>query len=116
MLKMHIKNTSFNAIKPPRFAQSILLLALLLAQLNSNLAVAENSSEWVYSVRPLDTMIHFDERHLINPDDWHILQTINRIKDPYHMPIGSKIRVPLHLVMQGSRNAEVVSNVGAAYI
>jgi hypothetical protein len=112
---MHINDTFLNAIKPPNLARLVLLLALLAPQLNS-LAVAETSPEWVYSVRPHDTLIHFGERHLINPSDWHILQKLNRIKDPYRMPIGSKIRVPLHLVKQGPANAEVVSALGEAYI
>ncbi|MES2579382.1 MAG: FecR domain-containing protein [Pseudomonadota bacterium] len=113
---MHINDTLLNTIKQSNFTRSILLLALLYPQLNGVLIAAETSPEWVYSVRPHDTLIHFGERHLINPNDWPILQKLNRIKDPYRMPIGSKIRVPLHLVKQGPANAEVVSTVGAAFI
>lgn len=114
--KMHINNTFLKAIKQPYFARLALLLALLTPPLNGAFAAAETSPEWVYSVRPHDTLIHFGERHLINPNDWHILQKLNRIKDPYRMPVGSKIRVPLHLVKQGPANAEVVLALGEAYI
>lgn len=116
MLNMHTNDTFFNAIKRPIFSTSVLLLALLTPQLNGVLAAEEPSVEWVYSVRPHDTLIHFGQRHLINPNDWHILQKINQIKDPYRMPIGSKVRVPLYLVKQGPTNAEVVLALGEAYI
>lgn len=114
--KMHIKIPFLNVVKQTHFTRSILLLTLLAPQLNGGIFAAETSPEWVYSVRPHDTLIHFGERHLINPNDWHILQKLNRIKDPYRMPIGSKIRVPLHLVKQGPANAEIVSSVGTAFI
>ncbi|WP_020168219.1 MULTISPECIES: FecR domain-containing protein [Methylotenera] len=92
-----------------------MLLALLTPQISA-IAATETSPEWIYSVRPQDTLIHFGKRHLINPDDWRILQKLNHIKDPYRMPVGSKIRVPLSLVKQGPASAEVILTSGVVYI
>ena len=75
-----------------------------------------SQSEWRYSVRPGDNLIHFGRKHLINPDDWRILQALNKIKNPYRMPIGQTLRVPLHLVKQLPAPAEVVLSSGKAGI
>ena len=112
---MQLNLALLNTIKPPIFALPALLLALFIPQISA-VAATETSPEWLYSVRPHDTLIHFGKRHLINPDDWRILQKLNRIKDPYRMPVGSKMRVPLRLVKQGPASAEVILASGAAYI
>ncbi|HEY0561918.1 MAG TPA: LysM peptidoglycan-binding domain-containing protein [Methylophilus sp.] len=89
---------------------------IMLAMLHQSLAVAESAPEWIYTVRPYDTLIQFANLHLINPDDWRKLQTLNQIKNPYRIPAGSKIRVPLDLVKQGPVNAQVDSIIGEAYL
>lgn len=75
-----------------------------------------NQAEWRYSVRPGDNLIHFARQHLINPDDWHFLQTHNKIKKPYRMQSGQIIRVPLHLVKQLPAPAQVLLSSGKAGI
>ena len=102
--------------KQHHVVQTILLLTLLSQPLHKPLSAAEASPEWLYSIRPGDTLIHFGQRHLINPDDWHTLQKINHIKNPYRMPVGSKMRVPLNLLKQGPTQAEVVLALGDVYM
>ncbi len=75
-----------------------------------------NQPEWRYSVRPGDNLIHFGQRYLINPDDWRVLQRLNKIRDPKHMPIGQVVRVPLDLVKQLPAPAEVALATGQAGI
>lgn len=99
----------------------LLSFALLLAlQLNQQTLAAElpnqNQPEWRYSVRPGDNLIHFAKRHLINPDDWRVLQKLNQIKNPYRMQLGQIVRVPLDLVKQLPAPAEVVLVSGQAGI
>ncbi len=94
----------------------IVLIVLLIPQLCLPSFAAEDKPEWLYRVRPGDTLIHFGNHHLINPDDWHILQKLNHIKNPYRMPIGSKMRVPLHLLKQIPAQAEVIFASGGAFI
>ena len=94
----------------PVNALKYLLLLIFLDSLQ--LAAAEVSTsaiqpEWRYSVRPGDNLIHFARQHLINPDDWHLLQKLNQIKNPYRMQMGQMLRVPLYLVKQLPAPAEV---------
>jgi hypothetical protein len=76
--------------------------------------VAAQEIAWRYTIKPGDTLIHFSRAHLINPDDWVKLQALNQIKDPYRMPIGSILRVPLSLLKQSPAKAEVIHIAGQA--
>jgi hypothetical protein len=94
----------------------LLLLNTLL--FNSVLFIAPSSAEetmWRYTVRPGDNLITLAERHLINADDWTELQRINRVQDPYRLPIGSVLRMPLALVKQAAANADVIFVSGQAH-
>lgn len=70
--------------------------------------------EWLYSVRPGDTLISFAKLHLNNPADWHALQSLNNIKNPKRMQLGQVVRVPLALVKQTPVPAEVIMVSGIA--
>lgn len=70
---------------------------------------------WRYTVRPGDNLITLGKRHLINADDWTVLQRINRVQDPYRLPIGSVLHMPLALVKQTAANAEVIFVSGQAH-
>ena len=102
--------------------QALLLAFVLLVDVKLCLAEAVKSTnypsqaEWRYSMRPGDNLIHFARQHLNNPDDWHILQKINKIKNPYRMQLGQTLRVPLHLVKLLIAPAEVVLSSGTAGI
>jgi hypothetical protein len=99
----------------------LLFFAFLTLLASVELSAAETSPsasqpEWRYSVRPGDNLIHFGRRHLINPDDWKVLQKLNQIKNPYRMQLGQILRVPLHLVKQTPAPAEVALTTGKAGI
>ena len=98
----------------------LLFFAFLALQLNQQAQAAKllNASEpeWRYSVRFGDNLIQFSERYLINPDDWRVLQTLNKIKNPQRMQLGQVLRVPLNLLKQLPAPAEVVLTSGQAGI
>ncbi len=71
---------------------------------------------WRYAVRPGDNLITLGKKHLINPDDWKTLQRINQIKNPYRIPVGKVLRVPIVLVKQVPASAEVVFSYGQVLI
>ena len=80
-------------------------------------AFAENMApEWRYSVRANDTLIQFAKRHLNNPADWRVLQTLNNIINPNRMQLGQVIKVPLSLVRQTPVPAELIFVSGIANI
>ena len=112
----------FNFIKPTfKTVKILLFFAFSVQQINHHTFAAEalfkeNEPEWRYSVRPGDNLIRFGKQHLINPDDWRVLQKLNHIKNPRHMQLGKILRVPLSLVKQLPAPAEIVLVSGQAGI
>ena len=100
----------------------LLFFAFLALQISQPLLVAAatnqaaSQAEWQYTVRPGDNLIQFANRHLINPDDWRVLQSLNQIKNPKRLQTGKQIRVPLVLLKQTPASAEVVLASGQAGI
>ena len=83
------------------------LLILLLAYLHFNVAFSEESEQWRYTTRKGDTLIYIAKRYLIDPADWRILQSLNKIKNPHFMLSGSIVRVPISLLKQSPAPAEI---------
>jgi hypothetical protein len=96
----------------------LLLPVFLMQQTTVTAAEVKQPSqpEWRYSVRPGDNLILFSKQHLINPDDWPVLQKLNQIKNPQRLRSGQILRVPLHLVKQLPAAAEVALTSGQAGI
>jgi len=69
---------------------------------------ADQEAMWRYTTRPGDNLISLGKAHLINPDNWKMLQQLNQVKDPFRMPIGKVLRIPLSLVKQGPASATVI--------
>lgn len=89
-----------------QFIQTIFAGIVIL--LSAMPVTAEQNAMWRYTVRPGDNLITIGKTHLINPDDWKEVQRLNHIKNPYRMPAGKVLRVPLGLVKQGPASAEVI--------
>ena len=69
---------------------------------------ADETGVWRYTVRPGDNLITLGKKHLLNPDDWKEVQRLNHIKDPFFMPAGKVLKVPLGLVKQRPASAKVI--------
>ena len=117
-----MKKSNFYFIKPSfKTVKFLLFFAFSAQQFNQHAfsaenAYKENEPEWRYSLRPGDNLIRFGKQHLINPDDWHVLQKLNNIKNPQQMQLGKVLRVPLSLVKQSPAPAEIVLASGQAGI
>lgn len=92
------------------------LAAIVLLTSFCQYSFAEEVVNWRYTVRPGDNLINFGKAHLINPDDWKVLQRINHIKNPHHIAAGKTLLVPVSLLKQGPASAEVVTVSGQAVI
>ena len=53
------------------------------------------SQEWIYTVRPGDNLWDLSERHLVSVNYWPRLQRLNGVVDPYRLPPGSRLRIPI---------------------
>ncbi len=78
--------------------------------------VAAQEVMWRYTVRPGDNLINLGKKHLVSPDTWREVQRINQIKNPYRIPVGAVLRVPLTLVKQSAATAEVIFVSGKVLI
>lgn len=95
-------------------AHSILIAIYAFSTLSAH--ASEADMVWHYSMHPGDNLIHFARAHLINPNDWVKLQRLNHIQDPYRIPIGFILQVPLTLVKQAPASAKVMSVSGQAFL
>ncbi|PLP99278.1 FecR domain-containing protein [Cupriavidus pauculus] len=64
--------------------------------------------DFIYEVEPGDTLIGLAARYMQSPDDWRLLQTRNRVADPYRLVPGSHIRMPLSRIPVAPATARVV--------
>ncbi|KAA3654864.1 MAG: hypothetical protein DWQ11_03090 [Proteobacteria bacterium] len=67
-----------------------------------------------YVVQPGDTLIGLGETLLADPARWPTLQRLNAVADPYRMPIGRQLRIPVSLLRKVPREARVVHASGGA--
>lgn len=74
------------------------------------------ADDWIYTVRPGDNLWNLAERHLTSFKYVRELQQLNDVKDPYHLPPGKKIRIPLEWVIRQSASARISSLHGKATV
>lgn len=87
------------------FWNGLLSLALLAA-------TAAHSEEWLYTVRPGDTLLGVSADYLIHADYWPRLQTLNGVADPTRLPPGMKLRIPIPWLKRLPAKARIVSAQG----
>lgn len=75
-------------------------------------AAAEMPGFYRYTAEPGDTLIAIGSTMLRRPDDWRRVQRINRIADPYRMPAGTILRIPLSLMRSDPVTARVAQAQG----
>lgn len=69
---------------------------------------ARAAQEWVYSVRPGDSLIEIAGAYLAKPGDWPKLQQLNQVPDPKHLAPGSRLKIPVSWLKNEAAVAEVV--------
>jgi len=75
-------------------------------------AIAQDD-DWVYRVRPGDNLWMLTDTHLRNLNYVERVQTLNQIADPYLVPPGTHLRIPLRWFRRQSSAARVVAAGGA---
>lgn len=68
-----------------RFGVSLVLIAV----------APVDAADWVYTVRPGDNLWSLSARYLTAIVYWRKLQAINRIADPWHIPPGTRLHIPV---------------------
>jgi len=73
------------------------LLGMALAA-SGGVQAQSTRGDWDYVMRPGDTLIGLAERYFADPKSWPVVQEKNHIADPYRIPAGTRIKVPMHLL------------------
>lgn len=68
--------------------------------------------DWIYTVRPGDTLIELAQTYLNQPNNWRALQRDNRIADPMAIPTGTQLRIPANLLTHAPSSAKLIAVVG----
>jgi hypothetical protein len=92
------------------------LLSALLALACTQALGAESEPIWRYTVKPGDNLINLGKTHLVRPSDWKQVQHLNHVKNPYKMPYGMVLKVPLALIKQQPASAEVLAVTGQVHL
>ena len=75
---------------PDRFA-FLLTCSLFLTILNREVM----AEDWIYRVQPGDNLWDLADEYLIDISYWQRLRKLNKIDDPFHIPPGTQIRMPV---------------------
>ncbi|AJG21843.1 putative peptidoglycan binding protein [Cupriavidus basilensis] len=77
-------------------------------------AAGAEGANFIYQVRPGDTLIGVADRFMVNPAGWRELQALNKVADPYRLPPGMRLRIPLARIPVTDGTARVVFVTGPA--
>ncbi|CAM4172162.1 LysM domain-containing protein [Novosphingobium lubricantis] len=69
-----------------------------------------------YVIRRNETLYTLARQYLTRAADFQEVQTLNRIADPYHIPVGTPLRIPLRLLRGDPLEARVVALRGTVQI
>lgn len=72
------------------------------------------AEEWVYTVRPGDTLWKLSREYLASVALWPRLQSLNRIADPLRLAPGTRVRIPFAWMRAQPAAARVVETRGTA--
>lgn len=69
-------------------------------------------AEYIHTVRAGDTLIGIGQRLLKRPGDWVQVQRLNAVADPYRLPIGIALRIPVSLMRAEVAPARIANATG----
>lgn len=74
-----------------------------------------SAADWTYRVRPHDNIWDLSGRYLKPDVPWQKLQAYNNVADPYHLPPGMMLHVPIAWLRLQPAKATVVAVMGGAH-
>jgi hypothetical protein len=94
---------SFSRLVPHALLPLLALLGLSLAQ-----AAATTDADWVYMVKPGDTLSNISQTYLISTKKWPALKQQNKVSEPRQLTPGTQLRLPVALLKREAVEAEVL--------
>lgn len=74
------------------------------------------ASDWIYRVRLNDNIWDISSRYLKPDVPWQKLRDYNKVTDPYHLPPGMTLHVPVAWLRLQPASAQVVAVIGNAHV
>ncbi len=112
---MNLRHLFKAAVKAGTFGGVVLLVTASMAAKSADTPSAGTSeSRYAYRTQAHDTLISISRRLLKDPQQWHALQTLNAIRDPRRVPVGSVILIPRDWLRRETDGALVIAVVGEA--
>ncbi|HHJ81349.1 MAG TPA: LysM peptidoglycan-binding domain-containing protein [Candidatus Tenderia electrophaga] len=99
-------------MKTMRVNPKAIIRSTLLAALFSLTAAQSWAEEWVYTVRPGDTLSGISHDYLISTDYWPKVKQLNGIGNVRHLAPGTRLRIPLEWLKQHSAIVKVIASRG----
>lgn len=95
-----------------------LLLCLLLCppRFAGAQPMGSRDENFLYRVEGGDTLEALARRYTLQALNWPILQDLNRVDDPYQLPIGKVLRIPLRLIPRDAASANILHVTGEVRI
>ncbi len=99
-------------MKMIRITSKTTLRSTLLALIFNLAATHVWAEEWVYTIRPGDTLSEISHEYLISADYWPKVKQLNNIGDVHHLAPGTRLRIPLEWLRQNSAIVKIVAMRG----
>jgi hypothetical protein len=71
---------------------------LLAFFLSLNVSLYAHAADWLYLTVPGDTLIGIGNQYLKNPGDWPKVQSANNVAIPRHLPVNTRLKIPVKLL------------------
>lgn len=89
-----------NASQRPRASLAVaLILSLVLPTVTAN--------DWYYTIAPGDNLWNLADQYLIDVSYWRELQKINHVSDPWNLPPGDTLKIPVRWLRHEPTQARV---------
>lgn len=98
---------SFSDFRKRTLLPLLAWLCLPLAQ-----AAPPPEADWIYLVKPGDTLSQISQTYLISTKKWPGLQKDNRVGEPRQLTPGTQLRLPIALLKREAVDAEVLNLQG----
>ena len=90
-------------------ASVLAFLASGVPRAQAQLPFGETQDTIAYSVRQNDTLYDLAATYLADPQNWTVLQRINRVADPKRLQPGSTLRIPATLLKRSQPGAKTIA-------
>lgn len=76
----------------------LILVCAVGAHAQTALSTSPQPTEWIYSIRPGDTLWDIGHELLARPHDWRLVQRLNQLPDADRLVPGMRLRIPFDLM------------------